>query len=297
MPSCGAAFRPQPVFDRRTGVYSDAADALFRVPADRRGAARGVDVDVDSAAGVWLRDPGREHSRAISPALLFCLMSVHFGLRARRSGTCVGRLACRIGRRADDRDKLSNLPLLLPCLVAAWPSLAQLRKHLAGSAAVAAHRGAGVGRPDGRVTRPTPAAGTATRKIWRGLGRKLRAWRCSAAAFWSLQQSLMPPVLPAAQNVSEWLDQLLPASWRHLDGKIPKVLSDSPQRTAAGRAAALGLGVTLLLLLAVGAAVCGLGRAGANRSMMAAVSPWSVWRRGERRSSSWSKWVRRPTRD
>ena len=33
--------------------------------------------------------------------------------------------------------KLSNLPLLLPCLVAVWPALRQLRKNLAGSVAVA----------------------------------------------------------------------------------------------------------------------------------------------------------------
>ena len=39
---------------------SDAGAAFVRVPAGRRGAQGGVDVDVGSSAGVWLRDPGRQ---------------------------------------------------------------------------------------------------------------------------------------------------------------------------------------------------------------------------------------------
>lgn len=205
---------------------------------------------------------------------LFCLMSVHFGLRARRSGRASDLWLAGLAAALMTGVKLSNLPLLLPCLVAVWPALGQLRKNLAGSIAVAGiamlvsaaptivlnqtHTGSWNGDPKNLTQIQVKSPGAAL------LGNGLLL----------LQQSLMPPVLPAAQKVSAWLDQQLPASWRQtLKEKFPRYypihLNELPQEEAA----ALGLGITLLLLTAIGAAACGLGRAGSNRGMMAVMSP------------------------
>jgi hypothetical protein len=69
--------------------------------------------------------------------------------------------------------------------------------------------------------------------------------------------------------VSERLDQHLPDSWRQtLKEKFPRYylthLNELPQEEAA----ALGLGITLLLLAAIGAAAFGLGRAGSRRGLI-----------------------------
>ena len=59
--------------------------------------------------------------------LLFCLASVHFGLRARRSGRVSDLWLAGLAAALMTGVKLSNLPLLLPCLVAVWPALGLLR--------------------------------------------------------------------------------------------------------------------------------------------------------------------------
>ena len=201
---------------------------------------------------------------------VFCLMSVHCGLRARRSGRVSDLWLAGLAAALMTGVKLSNLPLLLPCLVAVWPALGQLRKNLAGSAAVAGiavlvsavptivlnqtHTGSWNGDPQNLAQLQAKSPGTAL------LGNGLLL----------LQQSLMPPVLPAAQKVSGWLDQQLPASWHQaLEEKFPRYymtrLNELPQEEGA----ALGLGVTLLLLTAIVTAVCGLGQG----SRMALMSP------------------------
>jgi hypothetical protein len=205
---------------------------------------------------------------------LFCLMSIHCGLRARRSGRVSDVWLAGLAAALMTGVKLSNLPLLLPCLVAVWPALGKFRKNLAGSVAVwgiallvsaaptvalnQAHTGCWNGDPQNAAQMQVKSPGAAL------LGNGLLL----------LQQSFMPPVLPEAQKVGGWLNQQLPASWwQTLKEKFPRYhmahLKELPQEEAA----ALGLGVTLLLLVSIGAAACGLGRAGSNRSMMAAVPP------------------------
>ncbi len=205
---------------------------------------------------------------------LFCLMSVHCGLRARRSGWVSDIWLAGLAAALMTGVKLSNLPLLLPCLIAVWPALGQLRKNIAGSAMVACiavlvsaaptvvlnqvHTGSWNGDPrnQAQIQVKSPVAAL--------LGNSLLL----------LQQSFMPPVLPAAQKVSERLDQHLPDSWRQtLKEKFPRYylthLNELPQEEAA----ALGLGIILLLLAAIGATVCGLGRVGSMQHMMAIMSP------------------------
>jgi hypothetical protein len=211
---------------------------------------------------------------------VFCLMSVHCGLRARRSGRVSDIWLAGLAAALLTGLKLSNLPLLLPCLVAVWPALGRLRKNLAGSAAVA-------GIAVLISAAPTAVLNHAHTGSWNGDPQNLTRVqvRSPGAALLGnglllMQQLLMPPVLPAAQKVSGWLDQQLPASWRHvLQEKFPRYfqthLNELPQEDAA----ALGLGVTLLLLTAISAAVCGLGRTGSGRGKMAVMSPvgLSAW--------------------
>jgi hypothetical protein len=205
---------------------------------------------------------------------LFCLMSVHCGLRARRSGWVSDIWLAGLAAALMTGVKLSNLPLLLPCLVAVWPALGQLRKNLAGSVAVA-------GIAVLVSAAPTVVLNQTHTGSWNGDPKNLsqiQARSPGAALLGNslllLQQSFMPPVLPAAQKVGGWLDQQLPASWRQtLEDKFPRYhmthLNELPQEEAA----ALGLGVTLLLLTAIGATVCGMGRTGSKQSVMALMSP------------------------
>src|SRR5262249_43391730 len=64
---------------------------------------------------------------------IFCLASVHYGLRARRSGRLSDLWLSVLSAALMTGMKLSNLPLALPCLVALWPALPLLRRSLAMS--------------------------------------------------------------------------------------------------------------------------------------------------------------------
>jgi len=205
--------------------------------------------------------------------LLFCLASVHFGLRARRSGRVSDLWLAGLAAALMTGTKLSNLPLLLPCLVAAWPALGQLRKNPAGSAVVAAIALLVSAAPTAALNHAHTGGWNGDPQNLAGIQAKSPGAALLGNSLLVLKQALMPPVLPAAQKVSGWLDQQLPASWRQtLDDKFPRYnmihLNELPQEEAA----ALGLGITVLLLAAIGAAACGLGRAGPKRSMMAAMS-------------------------
>lgn len=187
---------------------------------------------------------------------VFCLASVHFGLRARHSGKVSDIWLAGLAAALMTGTKLSNLPLLLPCLVAVWPALAGLRKRWIGSSAVAAIA---------LLISAVPIMGLNQAKTgsWTGDPKNLYQIQTKSpgAAFLGnslllLQQSFMPPVLPNARKVSELLDEKLPAAWRQIlkDG-FPRYgtgsLNDLPQEESAG----LGLGITLVLLVVAGLAI------------------------------------------
>jgi len=179
----------------------------------------------------------------------FLLASIFFGLRARRSGEVGDIWLAGLSAALMTNAKLSNLPLLLPCLIAVWPALAQLRKRwfatlaVAGVAVMASagptialnqiHTGSWTGDPDNSTGVQLKSPGAAL------LGNSLLL----------LQQSFMPPVLPDAHKITDRLNKKMPASWQQiLKEKFPRYymagLNELPQEEAAG----LGLGVTLLLL-------------------------------------------------
>ena len=192
---------------------------------------------------------------------LFGLISVYYGLRACRSQDVKDVWLATLAAALMTDAKLSNLPLLLPCLVAVWPALPRLRERwIAGVAvmAVAALVSAA----------PIMALNQLHTGSWSGDPKNLSKIQIKspAAAFLGnslllSQQSFMPPVLPAAHKVNDWLDEKMPDSWRTtLAEKFPRYrlngLNELPQEEGAG----LGLGVTLLLLAAIGIATCGFIR-------------------------------------
>jgi dolichyl-phosphate-mannose--protein O-mannosyl transferase len=131
---------------------------------------------------------------------VFCLMSVHCGLRARRSGRVSDIWLAGLAAALMTGVKLSNLPLLLPCLVAVWPALGQLRKNLAGSVAVA-------GIAVLVSAAPTIVLNQAHTGSWNGDPQNLsqiQAKSPGAALLGNglllLQQSFMPPVLPGRKK-------------------------------------------------------------------------------------------------
>ena len=185
---------------------------------------------------------------------LFCLLSVHFGLRARRTGSVADVWLALLAAALLTGVKLSNLPLALPCLVAVWPALGQVRKNLVGSLGVAGiaivisalpimalnqlHTGGWTGDPQDKyqVQVKSPAAAL--------LGNSLLV----------AEQSFMPPLLPGAGKINDGLVQHLPAAWHQfLEEKFPRFFLNTLNEIPGEEAAGLGLGLTLLLLASLGA--------------------------------------------
>jgi hypothetical protein len=187
---------------------------------------------------------------------IFCLTSLYFGLRARTSMCVKDVWLCGLAAAITTGIKTSNLPLMLPCLVAVWPALKVLSQRWAigilmlgigflvsaGPIAVVnqSHTGSWTGDPQNRyhlqITNPAAAL----------LGNGILL----------TQQSFFPPVLPGARRVERWFDDHLPSSWKKLlKNDFPRYelnrLNELPQEEGAG----LGLGITLLLLASM---VCGL---------------------------------------
>jgi hypothetical protein len=191
---------------------------------------------------------------------VFGLISVYYGLRARRSKDVKDIWLAAMAGALMTGTKISNLPLLLPCLIAVWPALPQMRKGWVTSVApmlVAVlisiaptiilnqlHTGSWTGDPKNLTLVQVKKPGVAF------LGNSLLL----------LQQSFMPPVLPSAHRISDSLNNKLLAPLRQtLMRDFPRYysggLNELPQEETSG----LGLGITFLLLTALGTAACGCG--------------------------------------
>ncbi|HXE41923.1 MAG TPA: hypothetical protein VN516_02775, partial [Candidatus Baltobacteraceae bacterium] len=208
-----------------------------------------------------------------SAGAVFLLASVFFGLRARSSGKASDIWFAGLAAALMTGTKLSNLPLLLPCLIAVWPALIKLRERLFVSCAVACVAIL-------ISAAPTMALNQIYTGSWTGDPNNssgLRVQSPTGAFFGNslllLQQSLMPPVLPGAHKINDALNKKMPASWQQiLKEKFPRYylggLNELPQEEAAG----LGLGVTLLLLVSFFAAICGVGRRNGNSKIALKIS-------------------------
>ncbi len=203
---------------------------------------------------------------------VFCLISVHYGLRARRNGRVEAVWLAGLAAAIMTGVKTSNVPLLLPCLLAAGPALKQLRRRWAAGILITVialvisilptvglnlkYTGTWTGDPeDGTHMRiRDPVAGLLGNSLLLG------------------QQLLMPPFLPGVSNVNAWLNRNLPEPWkRRLETGFPRYslgrLNELPQEEGAS----LGMGITLLLLTAGFAPWC---RAGKNQS--AETRSWKI---------------------
>ncbi|HEU6449062.1 MAG TPA: hypothetical protein VFV23_11550 [Verrucomicrobiae bacterium] len=182
---------------------------------------------------------------------IFALASVFFGLQARRSGKIVDVWCAILAAALMTGTKLSNLPLLLPCLIAVWPALIYLRNHFSASVLV-------IGIAVMASAAPTIALNETYSRSWTGdpentshIQVKDPAAAILGNSLLLAQQSVMPPVLPAAGKATAWADRLMPAPCRQfLREKFPRFyigFNELPQEETAG----LGLGITLLLLVAM----------------------------------------------
>jgi hypothetical protein len=204
------------------------------------------------------------------------LAAINFALLARASGRVAHLWLCLLASALLTGTKASNLPLLLPVLIAALPSIRPLRSRIPGTVAVVAlaasvsflptavlnfrhagHWTGDVGNTSGaRLT--NPVAGLL------GNGLQLAA-HCA-----------MPPVLPGARKIEDKVYQLLPPDLRlFLKREFPRfdlALGELAQEEMSG----LGLGVSAAMVLALCAGCLGLIRGGG-----AARSGWlrtpAVW--------------------
>ena len=199
-----------------------------------------------------------------------CLLSVHFGLRARHSGRVSEVWFALLAAALMTGVKISNAPLLLPCLLAVWPVLGRLRNHLAGGVAVAGvavlisaaptmvlnqlHTGSWSGDPQDKyqmqIKNPVAAV----------LGNSILL----------AEQSLAPPVLLHSREINNWLMRRLPDLLRT---KFPRLALSNFNELPAEEGAALGLGVSLPLLLVVIVALCGFSRAGLMKKLRSLLPP------------------------
>jgi hypothetical protein len=193
---------------------------------------------------------------------LFCLLSVYFGLRARQSGKAADVRLALLAAALLTGTKLSNLPLALPCVIAVWPALKLLKKNLAGTFAVAVmafvvsampmmalnqiYGGCWNGDPrnEGKMQIHNPVAGV--------LGN----------SFLVAEQALMPPVLPASNEIHARLARLIPA-W--VKCGFPRLFSGRLTELPAEEGSGIGLTTVLPLLLASVFSLVRLRDAGAAR--------------------------------
>ena len=197
------------------------------------------------------------------PGAIFCLISVHYGLRARRSGRVEDLWLAGLAAAIMTGIKTCNLPLLLPCLLAAGPALKHMGRRWPAGIMIAVialvisiiptaalnvkHTGSWTGDPDNssQIEIHDPRAAF--------LGNSILL----------SHQLLMPPLLPAARKVDAWLNRQLPDSWkRELKRGFPRYFMESLNELPQEEGASLGIGITLLLLAA---ATAPWGRARKNQ--------------------------------
>jgi hypothetical protein len=183
----------------------------------------------------------------------FCLAAVHFGLRARKSGHAPDVWLALISTALMTGTKLSNLPLALPCLVAVWPALPNLRCALPKSFAMA-------GIAIVVSATPTMILNEIYCGHWSGDPQnfsQIQVKNPVAALFGNslqlLQQSILPPVLPEAQKLFQHMNELLPASWHtYLHREFPRYYLGGWQDLPSEEGAGLGVGINLTFVSILG---------------------------------------------
>ncbi len=190
---------------------------------------------------------------------LFCLLSIYFGLRVRHSGRLTDVWLALLAAALLTGVKLSNLPLALPCFVAVWPALRQLKKNLAGSVAV-------LGMAAVISALPIMALNQIYAGSWNGdpqneyrMQIKKPVVGLLGNGFLQMEQSLVPPVLPGSNKIHKQLFQALPESVKE---GFPRLASVKINELPGEEGAALNLAIMLPLLIVSMLTFCGFCRAG-----------------------------------
>jgi hypothetical protein len=204
---------------------------------------------------------------------IFSLLAVDFGLRARASNRIGDVWLALLAVALMTGTKVSNLPLVLPCVIAVWPALNLLQKNLAASfgvfcvaAAVSAlpmmglnyaNTGSWTGDPTDqyKMRINNPVAGI--------LGN----------GFLVGEASLQPPLLPGSHRVDAALSRLKPA-W--LDEQFPRLRINRLNEIPGEEGAGLGLGIVLPLFIIL---VSGIFSGGSARQFLLRISPvvFAAW--------------------
>jgi len=178
------------------------------------------------------------------------LASVNLGLRAERENNVSHLWMALLAIALATGLEATNLPLLLPCLVAQWPRRRLLRARLLETAGVAALALLVSYLPIAILNRHFTGDGNGT------LGKSpsrlsVHAVDVINGALKLGAQMLQPPFLPGARSLDARLSSLLPARVKDmLKADHPQFglgLGELPQEELSG----LGLGISLLLLSSV----------------------------------------------
>jgi hypothetical protein len=189
---------------------------------------------------------------------VFGLSAMFFALRARQTKRVEDLWLTALAAALLTNAKLSDLPLLLPCLVAVWPALCRLRERLLAGFTVAVIALAISAVPTIILNQLNTGSWTGDPSDTSQIRAKSPAAALLGNSLLLAQQSFMPPVLPGARKINNLLDKKMPASWQQtLKDKFPRYyltrLNELPQEETSG----LGIGVTTLLLVSAGAAALG----------------------------------------
>lgn len=187
---------------------------------------------------------------------VFCLASVHFGLRARSSGRVQEVWLALLAAALMTGVKLSNLPLALPALVAVWPALPSLRRAAGKSFAMLCLAALASALPIMVLNQLYCGR-------WSGDPKNLSQIQVKnpvAALFGNslqlVEQTFLPPVLPQAHEVYVRLNEHLPAAWHDfLNREFPRYrlgnFNELPSEENAGLGFAVSFTLVMILLAAV----------------------------------------------
>ena len=184
------------------------------------------------------------------PGAVFALAAVDFALRARRSGRCEELWISILAAALMTGAKASNLPLLLPWLIAAWPALPLAGRRLAGTAVVCLIA-AGVS------VLPNSALNIKYCGDWTGMpaeGATANRGNPLVYLTWNLilipVQNLAPPIFPLASAWNQNPQRVFPAA---LIADVENLFEAGGAHLDLGElqieeVAGLGFGVCVLLL-------------------------------------------------
>jgi hypothetical protein len=180
---------------------------------------------------------------------IFLLLSLYFGLRARRSRALADLWLAVFAAALMTAVKISNAPLGLPCLIAVWPALRELRKRLVMAIPLAA-----VAIAVSAI--PVMVINLRHTGNWTGDPENITCLRVSSPlagllgnGFLLAEETLRPPVLPGAAALHRKAERILPVSWRsRLQRDFPRFSQASFTEIPSEECAGLGLGISSVLL-------------------------------------------------